>query len=112
MQYIFDLVGISPVISFFNYQTDVSQADQGAEYFGAYRCTLDAMLESVEPLPPKRGWDLDQVVDTVIHFWLHHAEEVQHWKSRLDDAGTENLLVARISDISSLKQEFEGLFQD
>jgi plasmid maintenance system antidote protein VapI len=112
MKYAFDIVGISPVLSFFNYQRETANRDPGAEYFGAYRCTLDAMLESVEPLPPKRGWDLDQVVDTVIQFWLNHAEQVQLWKSRLEDAGSENLLVARIGDMNSLRREFESLFYE
>lgn len=115
MRYAFNIVGISPVISFFNYQQENYQKASpqvGPEYIGTYRCTLDALLESIQPVPPRRGWNKDEIVDTVIHFWLNHAEQVRHWKRRLEDAGRENLLVARVGDIESLRVEFEFLLDD
>jgi len=48
-------------------------------------------------------------VDTVIQFWMNHSEGIRYWKARLNDAGKENLLVARVADIQSLKAEFESL---
>lgn len=112
MDYAFNIVGVSPTLSFFNHQQEIRQQpiQQGAEYLGAYRCTLDALIASVENVPPQRGWHLDRVVDTVIHFWVNNADLVGHWKKRLADAGQENLLVARVADVNALRHEFEWLF--
>lgn len=114
MGYIFEIVGVSPILYFFNHQqaTNQNQEREGPEYLAAYRCTLDSLIESVEALPPYRGWNLDQVVDTVINFWLHNAEQVRHWQRRLDDAGSESLLVSRVADLGSLRAEFEALLED
>lgn len=111
MKYTFEILGISPVLDFFNHQQRLVQetASRGIEYLGTYQCTLDAFLKSVEMVPPKRGWEMDQVVDTVIQFWMNHSDGIRYWKARLSDAGKENLLVARVADIQSLKAEFESL---
>lgn len=113
MKYTFDLVGVSPVLSFFSYEQELQQQPlAGAQYLGAYQCTLDAFIQSVETVPTRRGWHLDEVVDTVINFWLNNAEQVNHWKRRLEDAGSENLLVARLADLNALRIEFEFLFSE
>ena len=111
MKYSFDIVGVSPVWEFFHNQQQIWQKPQhqGVEYIGTHRCTLDALIESVEPIPAKWEWDVDQVVDTVIQFWLHNSDSVGYWKSRLSDAGRDNLLVARVADIKALQSEFESL---
>lgn len=111
MKYTFELLGISPVLDFFNHQQNFVQKPPavGVEYLGSYECTLDAFLESVETVPPKQGWNMDEVVDTVIQFWVNHSEPIRYWKTRLCDAGRDNLLVARVADIGSLKAEFETL---
>ncbi len=111
MKYTFELLGLSPVLDFFNHQQKLieKRPSVGVEYLGSYQCTLDAFLESVETVPPKRGWDMDEVVDSVIQFWMNHSEGVRYWKERLRDAGKENLLVARVADIPSLQAEFEFL---
>jgi plasmid maintenance system antidote protein VapI len=112
MEYSFELVGVSPVLSFFKHQQAVQRRQHtGAEYLAAYRCTLDALIESVEEMPPRNNWNLDRVVDTVINFWLNNNEKVSHWKKRLEDAGSDNLLVARVADLDSLKIEFETLLK-
>ncbi|MDX2228407.1 MAG: hypothetical protein NW220_02125 [Leptolyngbyaceae cyanobacterium bins.349] len=113
MAFTFELLGVSPVLEFFNHQHEQSnrQPPTGVEYLGAYQCTLDAFIQSVEMVSPKRGWELDQVVDTVVNFWLHNVDTIAHWKHRLEDAGTENLVVARLADLRSLKAEFEQLFR-
>ncbi|MBE9178004.1 hypothetical protein IQ268_05320 [Oculatella sp. LEGE 06141] len=113
MDYTFEMVGISSVLSFFNHQHESWQQRQqrGAEYLGSYQCTLDSFIASVEMVPPKRGWHLDRVVDAVIGFWLNNAEQVSHWKQRLEDAGSEHLLVARVADLSALRVEFEWLME-
>jgi hypothetical protein len=111
MKFTFDIVGVSPVLHFFNHQQQNSQQvnNLGVEYISTYICTLDAVIESVEPIPEKWGWDLDEVVGTVIKFWMNNAESVGYWKSRLNDAGNDNLLVARVADVNALQAEFEGL---
>ncbi len=111
MKYAFEILGISPVIDFFNHQQTFihKKTSSGIEYLGTYRCTLDAFLESLEDVLPNQGWELDEVVETVIQFWMSHSEPIRYWKARLDDAGHENLLVSRVADIKSLQAEFESL---
>ncbi len=110
MQYTFEILGVSPILSFLNHQVESPAATpKGAEYLSTHQCTLDALLESVEPVPPKRGWDLDKVVDTVVNYWLQNSERIQHWKERLQEAGSENILVSRIADLKALQQEFDQL---
>lgn len=112
MEYVFDIVGVSSIWSFFNHQQTVQQRlHNGAEYLGVHRCTLDAVIESIETTPMRHDWNLDRVVDSVINFWLNNGERISHWKRRLEDAGTENLLVARVADLDSLKAEFETLWE-
>lgn len=113
MDYSFELVGVSPILTFFHHQQEQQHRHHhGAAYLGAYHCTLDAFLDSLEPVPPRRGWNMDAVVDTVIQFWVNNAEQVRHWRSRLEDAGQENLVVARVADVTSLRSEFESLFHE
>lgn len=110
MEYSFEIVGIAPVLAFFNHQQVIQQHHYlGAEYLGAYRCTLDAFIASIESMPMRHQWNLDRVVDTMIKFWLDNAEQVDHWKHRLKDAGPQNLLVARVADLDTLRVEFELL---
>lgn len=111
MKYSFDLVGVSPVLHFFNHQQQSVQKppQPGVEYLGTQTCTLDAFIESLETVPDKWGWNLDQVVDTVIQFWLNNSDSIRYWKTRLNDAGKDNLLVARVADFSALQAEFESL---
>lgn len=114
MQYTFDLVGVSTVLYFFNHQHQAKQKSQrrGVEYLGIHKCTLDAFLESLETIPAKSEWHLDQVVDSVVKFWMNNSDSIGYWKARLNDAGRENLLVARVADIKGLKSELESLLGD
>jgi hypothetical protein len=110
MKFTFDIVGVSPVLHFFSHQQQNSYLPKhGVEYISTYICTLDAVIESVEPIPEKWGWDTDEVIGTVIKFWINNGESVDYWKSRLTDAGNDNLLVARVADINALQGEFEAL---
>lgn len=116
MNYTFDIVGISPVLQFFQHQfqhqlnNKVNTQATGVEYVGSPICTLDALLDSLEPIPSKWGWDSDEIMNTVIGFWMNNSESIRYWKYRLDDAGKDNIIVARLADIHALKQEFELLF--
>lgn len=111
MKYTFEILGISPVLYFFNQQQEIIQKTPrpDVEYLGTHKCTLDALLKSVETVVPKRGWDLERAVDTVVDFWVNNSDSIRYWKARLNDAGSENLLVARLADIKSLRAEFESL---
>ncbi|MBE9128925.1 MULTISPECIES: hypothetical protein [unclassified Coleofasciculus] len=111
MKYTFEILGISPVLEFFNYQQTFNQNKPatGIEYLGTYQCTLDAFIESVETVQPQEDWDMDRVVKTVIQFWINHSERIGYWKGRLNDAGEQNLLVSRVADIKSLKAQFDSL---
>lgn len=114
MQYTFSILCVAPILHFFNQQQEVIQRKPrtGVEYVGAFKCTLDAFIESVETVPPKQGWDLDPVVKTVIDFWVHNSDSIRYWKERLQDAGSENLLVARVADINSLRAKWESLLHE
>lgn len=111
MKYTFELLGVSPLLSFFNQQQNLAQqpSQGGVEYVANAKCTLDKFVNSVEEVSPSRGWDLDEVVETVIHYWMNNEESVRYWKERLEDAGTNNLLVARVGDVKGLQTTFELL---
>ena len=111
MKYTFDIVGVSTILHFFNHQQkkEENPQSQGVEYLGTHKCTLDAFLETVEPVPSKWRWNMDEVVATVIQFWMNNSESIGYWKSRLTDAGNNNLLVARVADMKALKSEFNSL---
>ncbi|WP_066382499.1 MULTISPECIES: hypothetical protein [unclassified Anabaena] len=111
MKYTFDIVGVSPVWQFFTHQQQTSNKPQpqAIEYLATHKCTLDALLETVEPLPIKWGWNTEQVIDTVVQFWMNNADSIRYWKARLNDAGKDNILVARLAEITALQAEFESL---
>jgi hypothetical protein len=110
MKYTFEILGVSPILSFFNQQQELQKHQPiGVEYLGNRKCTLDSFVASVETVSPSRGWDVEIVVDTVINFWMQNSDSIQYWKRRLQDAGSENLLIARVGDIKSLQAAFESL---
>ncbi len=112
MDYSFEILGVSPLLFFFTHQQERQhQPDAGAAYVGSDRCTLDAFIDSVHTIPHLYGWNLDRVVDTVIQFWIANADAVRHWRSRLDDAGDQTVLIARVADIHAMRSEFEHLFR-
>jgi hypothetical protein len=112
MSYTFEILGVTPVIHFFNHQQSVSQKSTtpGVEYLGSFTCTLDAVLDVMEPVTLKNGWERDQAVNTVIQFWVNNADRIHYWKLRLRDAGTQSLMVSRLGTARSLRNEFERLF--
>lgn len=111
MKYTFEILGVSSILTFFNQQQELlqQQPPPGVEYLGNRKCTLDGFVQSVETVSPNRGWDVDRVVDTVIGYWMHNSDSIHYWKQRLQDAGSENLLIARVGDIKSLQAAFESL---
>ncbi|GAA6622010.1 hypothetical protein [Scytonema sp. NUACC26] len=113
MKYAFDLVGVSPVLDFFTHQHQIWQKSQdlALEYVGSHTCTLDAFIQLIEPIPLKWGWEKDEAINSAIDFWMNHSESILYWKSRLIDAGSDNVLVARIADIKALQVEFDSLLR-
>ncbi|MCL6436561.1 MAG: hypothetical protein K6T90_20610 [Leptolyngbyaceae cyanobacterium HOT.MB2.61] len=111
MEFTFEILGVSPVLQFFNYQQEVLEhkPPTGVAYLGSYKCTLDALIETVETVTPSREWELDRVVEAVISFWMNNMEAVRHWQQRLENADGQNILVSRLADLKSLQLEFERL---
>jgi plasmid maintenance system antidote protein VapI len=112
MKFAFDIIGVSPVLYFFNQQVQNGQNQQqpqGVKYLGSNACTLDAFIETAESVTPKMSWNTDEVVETVINFWINNSDSIRYWKSRLQDAGKDNLIVSRLADIKALQSEFEFL---
>ncbi len=110
MFYSFDLLGIQTKLAFFQHQMAVaSQPRGGVEYVAAPACTLDAFIVKVDEIAPSRGWERERLVDTIVNFWLENPDAVTLWRDRLAEAGTENLLIARLGNLGSLQLEFERL---
>ncbi|MDJ0557455.1 MAG: hypothetical protein QNJ68_24005 [Microcoleaceae cyanobacterium MO_207.B10] len=113
MKYSFELLGISPILSFFNQQQKLQeQQNTTVEYLGNRKCTLDVFVDSVENVSAYRGWNVDKVVETVINFWMKNSDSIQYWNSRLKNTGEEYLLIARVGDINSLRNYFELLLKN
>ncbi|AKG21703.1 hypothetical protein [Calothrix sp. 336/3] len=109
MKYTFDIIGVSPVLQFFHHQQQSKSAN--IEYLGIHRCTLDALMTSIDLALPHLSWDIDGVRNTVINFWMDNSESIRYWQARLTDAGNDNLLVTRVAEIQSLQAELETLFK-
>lgn len=112
MKYLFGIVGVAPILYFFEQQQERSSKIHQAqvEYVWSHRCTLDAVLASIEQIPQNHDWILDEVVDSVVQFWMNNLEVIQHWKTRLEDGGKEQVLISRVGDLSSLRNELNFLF--
>ncbi|WP_071517631.1 hypothetical protein [Geitlerinema sp. PCC 9228] len=110
MKYIFEMIGISSVLHFFNEQQSLRKNKKtGIEYIGSYECSLDAFLRTIDNISQGKDWDMNLVRQATINYWMQNPEQVSFWKARLDDAGAENLLVAKVGDLPSLRAELENL---
>lgn len=110
MTYSFQILGISPVIQLFQSQQHVIQSRPDLEYVGVHQCRLDAFVNSVERVALDKGWEKMPVVNTVIEFWVQNPQKIQYWGQRLQVAGQENLLLARVGKLEALKSRFDHLF--
>ena len=111
MSYNFEIIGVTPVLTFFNYQQQVENDPQRSKaYIGSYLCTLDAFINSMEMIPQKPQWNWDEVTKTMIDFWLSHEDVVRQWQQELETVQDDNLIIARVANLESLRQEFEYLF--
>ena len=110
MSYNFEIIGVAPVLAFFNYQQQVANnRDRSKVYLGSYQCTLDGLIESTNLIPQKPLWDWDEVIETTISFWLQHEADIRHWKQELKQTSEDSLLVARVANLQVLRQELEQL---
>ena len=111
MSYNFEIIGISPVLTFFNYQQQIANnRDRSKVYVASYQCTLDAVIESTNLIPQKPLWDWNEVIETTINFWLRHENDIRYWKQELKNSSEDSLLVARVANIKILRNELEQLF--
>ena len=110
MSYNFELIGVTPVLTFFNYQQELENDPQRSKaYLGSYHCTLDAFIESTQKIPHKPQWNWDEVIETMIHFWLSNEDTVRHCQQELKNSQNDNLIIARVANVEALRQEFEHL---
>jgi hypothetical protein len=113
MSYTFDIIGVAPVLQFFYHQEKVEQNPKRSKaYLGSYQCTLDAFMRSAEEIYAKPDWNWDNVMSSIVNFWLQSPDAIQYWKTELDQAGSENLIVARIANVTVLRDELESIFND
>jgi len=112
MSYSFDIIGVAPVIEFFQHQQQIEISPRRSRAFlGSYHCTLDGFIEATEMVHRKPNWNWDAVVNTIIAFWLEYGDRVNRWKAELEQAEDESLLVARVANVAMLRHEFEALFE-
>ena len=114
MSYNFNILGVSPILYFFNQKQELLQqkSPSNLEYIATHQCTLDALIESVETTVSPQQWNIKEAVETLIKFWMTNPDTIWYWKKRLADAGDDNLLVARIADLNSLRSTFESLLKE
>jgi hypothetical protein len=105
MTYVFNLVGVTTPLELFQRQ----QLENGPAYLAAPEARLDCFLACLQEVSPQRGWPLDQVVDSVIHYWMQNAELIYHWRSRLIDAGRDALLVGSVGNVEDWRFSLEVL---
>lgn len=112
MSYSFDIIGIAPVLQFFDHQQrEEDNPNRSKAYLGSYCCTLDAFIEATQVVHRKPDWDWDAIVSSMVAFWLSQENDIRHWRHRLEIAdGQDNLVVGRVVNYNSLRGELESLF--
>lgn len=112
MAYSFELLGVSPLLTFFDQQQNTEQNPQRPKaYLAAYHCTLDSFIEAIEEMPKRPNWDWDEVVEAMVRFWLKHEDQVRHCEYALPkDSPEPYLVVARVVNLEALRYHFESLY--
>ncbi|ACB50147.1 conserved hypothetical protein [Crocosphaera subtropica ATCC 51142] len=111
MNYCFDIIGTTSLLTFFNYQQQLEQnQNRGKAYLGSHECSLDGFIESVENIPKKPDWNWDDVVGSIVNFWLKNEDKVRYWQNHCHTIDSDTVIVARVGKIEALRKEFESLF--
>ena len=112
MVYTFDIIGVTPITQFIQFQHQFSRKpNRSKTYLGSYDCSLDGLIKATKMIPHKPDWDWDEVLAEIINFWLQSEERIEHWKQELATVREESLLVGRVANSDSLRQEFESLWE-
>lgn len=112
MAYQFELIGISPVLTFFYQQQRFEKTPVRSKAFlGSYECTLDAFIDSTKLIHQKPQWNWDEVTSIMVDFWLTQGDNIREWRTQLAKAGTDSLLVGHVINTKVLRNEFETLFE-
>lgn len=110
MAYTFDIVGVAPILTAFEYQYQAQeQPHRSKAYLSSPHCTLDDFIKSTELIPAKPEWNWDEVIQRIVNFWLKHEDRVRYWQQELFLAGQQNVVVARVANVETLRHEFESL---
>ncbi len=111
--YSFEILGVSPVWDFFNYQQKHEQNPQRSKtHLASIECSLDGFINSTKLIPKKPNWNWDEVTNIIIDFWLGNEQQVRYWKKQLAASEQENFLVARVVNFQMLRCELESLFKN
>lgn len=110
MSYTFDIVGIAPILTAFEYQYKAADNPHRSKaYLNSPHCTLDSLIQSTELIPSKPDWNWDEVVARIVNFWLKHGDRVSYWQEKLAIAAQDTVIVARVANVETLRSEFETL---
>lgn len=114
MSYSFDLLGIAPMLEFFQYQQENEQDPQRPKaYLASYECTLDGFIQATETIHCKPQWNWDAVIESMIRFWIKQEEKIRYYQQSLTlNTGESQLVIARVANINILRREFEDLFAE
>ncbi|WP_080805229.1 hypothetical protein [Halomicronema hongdechloris] len=113
MSYSFDIIGVAPVIEFFQHQQQIEISPRRSRAFlGSYHCTLDGFIEATEMVHRRPNWNWDAVINAIVAFWLEYGDHVHRWKAELEHADSDSVVVARVANVAWLRDEFETLFEN
>jgi hypothetical protein len=114
MAYSFELLGVTPLLDFFNYQQKNEQNPHRPKaYVGSYVCTLDSFIDAMDMIPKKPEWNWDEVVESMVKFWIQHEETIRLCELELTENKQEEpqLVIGRVANLEALRHEFEYLFE-
>ena len=112
MSYNFEIIGVTPILTFFNYQQELEiDPKRSKTYLGSYKCTLDSFIESTQIIPQKPEWNWDEVTKSIVNFWLKQENNIRHWQAELKQTNEQALVIGRVANLDSLRTEFEQIFE-
>jgi len=67
------------------------------------------LKEKLAITPQKPDWNWDQVIESIIDFWLHQEKEIEKWRSSFTKTKEEILIIGRIANVNLLRRDFDSL---